>query len=202
MVQKRRKAGAGCRAPNCGRSRSRKVRANSRRQSKLARVARREERPGKASSQPAVRDRLGTGLLNVQSGQLPERDAARERLARLAQELRGGRSQDQESRRVPHAVEEDAERGEQLGTALDFVEHDQAAQTFEGGEGILQARQMARVLEIEAGHRVPTSLGVLAGEGCFANLAGAENRHRRRMFEGCVQGSKRSVSFQHGSILV
>ena len=165
-------------------------------------IARSEERPREPTPQPADEQRLGTRVLDVEAAELPVGDAPREGFARLAQQLRAGGAEDQEPRRIVRPIEQDAERRKEFGPALDLVEYHQPPQGFEGAERILEARNVASVLEIESGYRAREALGELPGKRRLADLARPENGDRGKSGECRIETPQRAPALQHGGILL
>lgn len=98
-----------------------------------------------------------------------------ERLRPLAQQLRRGAPEHEEPRRRGATVGQDAEHGEQVGAALHLVDHDEAGQVPQRDHRVAQAREDARILEVEGGHWHGELIAQCLREGRPADLARAEH---------------------------
>jgi hypothetical protein len=106
-----------------------------------------------------------------------ERDAAGQRLRRLAEEPGRRAPEHEESGRQRPTIREHPETLKQFGHALHLVDHDEPAQRLErrerrGGE----PTRVARVLEVEERRTPPPPTGDLARERRLADLTRAEKR--------------------------
>ena len=103
-----------------------------------------------------------------------EGDPPREALGALPEQSGRRAAEDEEARGRPRAIGEDPEDGEQVGPALHLVQHDQPAQRREAEHRALEAREIARVLEVEVGRAAARLPGELARERALARLPGAD----------------------------
>lgn len=78
----------------------------------------------------------------------------RETLGGLAEQFGGGTAQNEEARGQRLAVREHAQQREEVGPALDFVNHHPALEGAEGGGGFGQPGQGFGLLEIEVVERI------------------------------------------------
>ena len=100
--------------------------------------------------------------------------AAGERLGALLQQGGRGASEDEEAAGDGRAVGKHTERGEEVGSPLDFVEHDEPAEPGEREHRVGETGEVARVLEVEVGGGSAPGGGDLPGDGGLAHLARAE----------------------------
>src|SRR5579864_1517472 len=116
-------------------------------------------------------------LLEVQAAELVVSDPPGEGLGALLQQLGRGTSQDQKTCRRSTTIRQHPQHREDLGAQLDLVENDQAPQSFQGEQRIVQPVQVARVLQVEACHLAGESGGKGTGEGRLPHLAGTDQAH-------------------------
>ena len=95
----------------------------------------------------------------------------------MLEQVAGGAAQDQESSGVPWSVRKNAQQREQIRSALNLVDDHKTAERFECEPWALEPAEVQRIFEIEvvAGWVEAGFLGgYLAGDGCLARLAWAE----------------------------
>ena len=117
-------------------------------------VALRQKAPRKSAADPQPRRELAAGLADIQRGELEIRDASRQGLTGLPQQIRSGRSEQQElSGRFAGSdplVDERAQQLEQPGRALHLVDNDEPALESPQVAGrVVQFRQIGGLLQIE-----------------------------------------------------
>ena len=113
-----------------------------------------EEARRESAANPQPGGEVAAGLPDVQGRELEIRDAPGQALARLPQQIRGGRSEQQElSGRLAGPdplVDEHPQRLEQSGRALHLVDHHEpAAEPAQVPGRVVQLRQVGGVLQIE-----------------------------------------------------
>jgi hypothetical protein len=118
-------------------------------------------------------------LVHQHGRQLEVVDTARERLRRLSKEIEGGRAQHQERAGPPTCpparVDLRPQDLEDLGRALNLVEHDQPiAGARQEGLGVEELGQVERALEIEVDRSTVDRGGVVHGQRGLAHLTRAK----------------------------
>ena len=95
------------------------------------------------------------------------------------QEVRRGAAKHEEPGPYRPSVGQHTQDREQLGTALNLVEHDEAGERFERQHRVGQARQLARIFEIEEDRRAGSCRGHTMRQRRLAHLAWPQNRDDR-----------------------
>jgi len=101
-----------------------------------------QKRRREPASYPKPFERLGAHFVQRQAAQVMVMDATGQRLGRLSQEIGRGTAQHQKARRQGPAVRQHAQHRKKIRAALDFIQHDKAAQRFESQQGVVKARQV------------------------------------------------------------
>ena len=134
-----------------------------------------DERPRKTTAQPQPACRASPHLVEREAAELVEGDAAGERLGRLAEQL-GSRAPQHEEASAARLVGQYAQGREQLGAPLHLVDDNQAAKTAQGEHGVVEAREIGGILEVEVLRR-PGPLGEqLSRQRRLADLSRSEDR--------------------------
>jgi len=142
--------------------------------------------PGKSAPQPTAGAGRLAHLRQRERRELHERDAPRERLARLLQQRRRRAAQHEKPAADGTSVGEDAQGRKELRAALDLVEHHQTAPVGQRQHRVGQLREIAGVLEIEEGDVPPPAVGDRSRQRGLADLPRAEQGHDGRLPEGAV----------------
>ena len=151
------------------------------RQSEALGVVGREEAVGETAAAPEPALGVGGDFGRAEGMELALGDAARERLARLSQQLDGCRSEQQEHARPlagePPSVDDAAQGGEQPRRAVHFVENHQAVGVL--GAVLLDVAELGEVARPLQVHVDGVTLrGDLLRQGRLADLSRPDQHHR------------------------
>ena len=152
-----------------------------------------------SASQPVPVLRGGPEIGEAKAFQREGLQPAGQRFGGLAEQVWRGAAQNQETRRQGPAICQDAQQGEQLGAALDFVNDDQSLEWAQRGFRFGQPGQTGRGFEVEIVKGI--RLDEFAGEGGFATLARAEKPHHPAAFQRGADGLGIGGSRNHGKML-
>ena len=100
----------------------------------------------------------------------------------MAEQIGRGAAEDEKARGERPAVGQDAQEWEQIGPALNLINHHQFLEWTQSGVGLGQTSEALGILEIEVVERVGRDK--LAGEGGLAALSGTQKRNHAAAPQG------------------
>ena len=89
----------------------------------------------------------------------------------MPEELWRGTPEHEEARRSARTIGEDPQDSEEVGSALHFVEDDQATQRAEGELRLVEAGEIVGILQVKVVGRPIPGFRHLPGERCLSDLS-------------------------------
>jgi hypothetical protein len=117
----------------------------------------------------------------------------------LLEKFGRGTAQEQKARGNRPPVGQDAQQGEKIGTALDFVNDDQLLQRAQRGVWLVEPGQALRIFQVEIVQRVGGDQ--LPGQRGFATLPGTEKDGHRTAAEGLTHRREINPALNHAIIV-
>ncbi len=143
-----------------------------------------------SAAEPQTVQLVRADLLQIESGQLVEGDAPRQRLRSLAKEIGRRASENQETRGCARAVGQHAEDRKEVRTLLDLIEDNEPTHTCEPERGLLELRQVTRIFQVEERDRDSRSAGDLVRQRRLPDLPCAQQRDDRLLAQQPLEASE------------
>jgi hypothetical protein len=97
---------------------------------------------------------IAAHLVESESTEFDGLDPSRECLGRLAEKVRTGTAEDEETGAKRASVCKHTQHGEEVGTSLNLIDHDRSPKRRKRGHRLVEPGQTPRILEVEVAGRV------------------------------------------------
>ena len=85
---------------------------------------------------------------------------------------------------------------------MDFIQDHETVQRFEGQQGVVKAREVPGIFQVEHRCRTGQTIHQLSRQGGFADLSGPEDGHDRIVLEAIGQGLEVSASWKYHGVII